>query len=162
VDAALAPVEGRSDLPPADKIDLKTLGDIPCGLLKLEAHVEQFFLEPLVRLLSLPSSFKLVFRQPVGPRVADYAITEGGKPRCIIEAKLRMKLGEDRNWKQSEEVEQARGYANPFKIPFMLVDCEEVFCFRAGERVPFLGRRRRDLTERDLLQIRAHVMGEKS
>jgi len=155
--AALEKVVGRSELPASDHLDLQTLSDLPASLLRLEADVEEFVIEPLYHLLRLRRGYRLQRRFQIGRQVADYAIFKDGRPHCIIEAKLRTQLDRDRNWGDSPHVQQAQEYANHFKVKFLIIDCEELFCFDADTLVPRLQFDRRRLTNEDLREIRSHI-----
>jgi hypothetical protein len=155
---ALQKVVGRSDLPSPSRMNRETLCDLPSSLLLLESHVEEFIVEPLVRLLRLPNGYTLQHRLRIGSRTADYAVLKNGETRCIIEAKLRTRLDRDRNWSESPDVQQAQGYASRFGDRFLVVDCDEVFCFGGGGSEPRLTFERRSLTDKDIAAIRSHVM----
>jgi hypothetical protein len=86
-DLALEEVVGRSDLPSPRQMNHQMLREVPSALLRLESDVEEFVVEPLVRLLRLPNAYRLQRRLPLRPKVADYVILKNGKPHCIIEAK---------------------------------------------------------------------------
>lgn len=156
---ALKAVVGRSELPLPSKITLPILRELSSSSLRLESHVEEFVLEPLFRLLRLPSAYSRQRRLRIERKIADYAILLKGKPHCIIEAKLRTSLDRDRHWSNSPDVQQAKGYASGFAARFIVVDCDEVFCFHPGKSIPCLTFSRRDLTHKNLMEIRSHVMG---
>jgi hypothetical protein len=156
---AFQKVVGRSDFPSPSRMSRQMLCDLPSSLLLLENHVEEFVVEPLVRLLRLPNAYTLKRRPRIGSKVADYAVLKNGETRCIIEAKLRTRLDRDRNWADSPDIQQAQGYATGFGGRFLVVDCHEVFCFDADDTAPRLAFERRSLTDADLTAIRSHVIG---
>jgi hypothetical protein len=128
--------------------------------LRLESDVEEYIVEPLFRLLRLPQSLQLQRRLRIRHKVADYVVLNGVDPHYIIEAKLRTSLDRDRNWHESPDVQQAKAYADSFRIGFVIVDCEEVFCFDAGASAPRLQFERRGLTNKDLTAIRSFVIAD--
>ncbi|MCH7726580.1 MAG: hypothetical protein IH991_08895 [Planctomycetes bacterium] len=158
VDRALQQIVGRSDLPAPMDVDLNTLRDLPASLLRLEKEVEEYIVEPLARLLRLPEIYSLKRRLRIGRKVADYAILKEAEPHCIVEAKLRTSLDRERNWAKSPDVNQALGYADNFGIGFIVVDCEEIFCFGSGSSEPRLCFVRRELTAADIKAIRSFVI----
>ncbi len=155
---ALQRVMGRSELPAPAKMNLKTLRALPASLLRLESDVEEYVVEPLFRLLRLPRPYRLQRRLRIRRKVADYAVFNGAEPQCIVEVKLRTALDRHRNWAESPDIQQAEGYANSFGIRFVLIDCDEVFCFDAGSLVPRLHFELRNLTAQDLPAIRSFVL----
>jgi len=156
---AFEEIVGRSELPSPNDTNLPMLRDLPASLLRLESHVEEFVVEPLFRLLRLPNVYELKRRFRIGRKVADYAVVSNAKPQCIIETKLRTRLDRNRNWDNSPDIQQALGYANTFGIRFLVIDCDEIFCFDAGVSVPCLQLQRRLLTAESIAEVRSHIVG---
>lgn len=153
-------IVGRSDLPRPEEISLGMLTEIPSSLLKLESGVEEFIVEPLLRLADIkPPHHVIVRRYRIGRKVADYAILQGREVLCIIEVKLRVGFNRDYEWAQCPDLDQASGYAAQLRVPFMIIDCDQVFCFRIGGTTPYLEFERQLLQKKDIAAIRAHISG---
>lgn len=153
-------VVGASSLPSPDKIGLKDLREIPSSLLRLEAEVERYVVEPLLRLSrAVGKRYCLKRRLRIGRKMADYAVMQGDHVKCIIEVKLRTRLDRQRNWSGCPDLEQASWYAGKVQTPFVIVDCEQIFCFRPSGKIPCLKIDRHRLKTKDLTAFRAHVLG---
>ena len=157
---ALRRIVGRSELPPLIDVNLTSIRDLPSSLLRLESDVEEYIVEPLIRLLQLPRKYRLQRRLNVGRKIADYVVFSGDSPHCVIETKLRTALDRCRNWAASADIRQANGYANNFHVPFIVLDCEEIFCFDRGTLEPRLHFERRQLEPMQMAALREFVVGD--
>jgi nucleoid DNA-binding protein len=156
---ALQKVVGPSILPDPRSLSLKELTEIPSGLLRVEAEVERHVVEPILRMTKVTAKRAEILKQynlPGG--IVDYAIRMKGDISCVIEVKLRTEQDSSGNWKASPDYKQAVGYAGKLRCRFMLIDCEDIFCFDADRAHPTLSFNRHELTQRDLVAIRRHLM----
>ena len=159
--ALLHRVVGRAALPRPKSMKLAALRDIPTSLLRVESEVEEYLIEPLLRLAGATRRPYRVERQHrVGRKLADFAVLQEGRAISVVEAKLRVRLGRDRDWACCPDVDQARGYADALDCPYLLIDCAEVFCFKAGAKVPTVHFERSRLTEKALRTIRGYLTGK--
>lgn len=76
-------VVGRADHPDAGALDLAGWRLLPAGMFRLETDVEEFVVEPLLRLVLADEPGTEPSRAyPAGKRIVDYVVLRGGVPVC--------------------------------------------------------------------------------
>ena len=129
------------------------------GPLQLEAQVEQYVIEPLLRLClsgEQQTSWQKRLKIP-GAGVADYGVFSGGKPSGVIEVKIGVRLPRDGDWRSSPDFQQIFRYAAASNLPAALIDSSRIFLFAKGERAPSMWIDRHTATDRDLETIRSYL-----
>lgn len=154
------PIVGRSDLPDPANATLEELRLINWGSKDIESRIEDYYVEPLFRLMGLVGpEFEIKSQYRIEPKIVDYVIIQNGKERAVVEVKIRTHLTKDRSWIGCDDLRQARGYASKLGVPFAIIDCEEIFCFALGDENPRIQFDRRTLTNENLIAIRKHLVG---
>jgi hypothetical protein len=157
-DDLVQPVADHTRPSPA-QIGVDELRALVPGTFALEREVEDFIVDPLLRLAGLHAEPHRIERQVrVGRGLADRVVYRDAKPTCVIEVKRRMHLDRTRDWSNCADVTQASGYASRLGTRFMLIDVDLVACFEAGAEVPSLVLDRRELTADGIARIRSHAM----
>jgi hypothetical protein len=158
-DATLRRVVGKSELGDPASITIAGLRGIKSGDFTYEEDVERNFLEPLLRLACVEKSAEVQRRYFVTKtKIVDYAVLRANKLRCVLEVKRAIKWP-DGDWTNCAAFEQARGYAGRLRVPFVLVDCDRVACFRVDDTKPRLSIERTRLADSDLTALLAHLLG---
>ena len=160
-DCVLQCVRDARDLPDAKRMTLSQLRRIPVAEYAFEREVEEWFVEPLLRMLRLTtrSAGVTIRRQfPIGRKRVDYAVLAGGDPACLIEVKLRVDLDRDQLWDDSKHLRQAAGYSDALGCRFMLIDAAAVYCFDTGDRFPRRVLDRREITRDELNCTREWIL----
>jgi hypothetical protein len=95
---------GFSDPAQVRLADWKKMAD---GPLKVERQVEQYVVEPLLR-LSLPKrrSVRCQKQYRLKSGIADYVLLESDTPRSVIEVKLGVRTPRAGDWSQSPDFQQ--------------------------------------------------------
>ncbi len=159
--AVMRPVVGPDELPSPEKMTLRQLRDVPNSLLAIEKTVEEYIVEPLIRLARIRRPKYRIERQyRIGRGSADYAILRANEVRSIIEVKVRCRRPQNGVWSQCKDVAQAKKYATPFDCPFVLIDCDTIACFKPGRVKPSFETRRHNLTREDLKEIHSYLANE--
>jgi hypothetical protein len=134
---------------------------IPSWALDSRQKVGALVVEPLLRELGFePPTFEVRRDVDLGPGVADYAILVGEEVVCIIATTPRIRLDDVWDWQTCHDVDKVAAMADARNVPYMIVDCDQFFCFQVGEREPFFSADRFELSEDDLDSIYAHIAGE--
>ncbi|MFO0905713.1 MAG: hypothetical protein U0939_22085 [Pirellulales bacterium] len=158
-DQFLAPVAGRIELGTPETITLEELRQLKSEHFLYEDDVERHFVEPLVRLIGLPSGLDLKRRLEMSDdRAVDYVIQRQGVPRFAIEAKKTLSITSG-DWNDNKSFHQVRRYADELAVPFALIDRELIACFKAGASRPHLIISRTGLSHADLTLLREVLCG---
>jgi hypothetical protein len=98
------------------------------GPLKAERQVEQYVVDPLLR-LSLPKRttvrWQKAYRLKVG--IPDYTVFESDSPRSVIEVKLGVRMPRDDDWGRSPDFQQVHRYSRELDVAAALIDCNRSF-----------------------------------
>ena len=150
---------GDAELPDPSELELRGWRAMADGAFHLEAQVERYVVEPLVRLaLRGTSGHTLVKgrRLPDGS-VPDYVVVRDGAPTAVIEVKLGVRTPSTGDWRSSPDFRQVMRYSAALDVPATLVDSNRVFLIPAGGTAPEAILPRRDMSQAGLVQIRQHV-----
>ena len=130
------------------------------GALLLESQVEQYVVDPLMR-LCLPRRRSVRWQKSyaIGSGVPDYVILESGQPRSVIEVKLGVRLPRDGDWSRSPDFQQVSRYAADLDVPAALVDSNKIFLIERGATAPMAMIERRRASREDLQTIGMHLIG---
>lgn len=146
-------------LPKPEDLDVEDLRALAPGHFRLEREVEDYIVDPLLRLAGLHSAPHRVERQyRVGKGLADRVVFHGERPTCVIETKRRLHLNRERDWSTCVDVEQANGYATKLQARFILIDVDTIACFDRGGLTPAFVIDRRNLDDDGLARLRQHAM----
>jgi hypothetical protein len=148
---------GRADLPRPDAITAELWSSLASGALGLESQVEQYLVEPLLRLtLSQDprSAWKKSFK--IGRTVADYVVLRDSAPHCVIEVKLAVRESPGGVWANSKDFQQVRRYADALSCSSALVDANRIYLIERGADEPHRIVDRRHATAEDLKAFSAH------
>ena len=149
----------RGGLPEIATMDLAQIAAIPSGLLKVESHVEEYVVDPLLRLMGAGTpGWRVNHQVRVGRGIADRVVEHAGQPVCVVEVKRRIRLGQGRDWACCADVEQADGYASRLDVGFLLIDSDLIAGFAAGARQPSFEFSRHDLDARRVDVIRQFIL----
>lgn len=154
---------GSPDLPPDPaQVTLARMRAIASGALKLEAHVEQHIVEPLVRLaIGDLEHHGLVRQYRIGRRSADYVVIDrDDHVTCVIEAKLVIRKNALIPWSDCSDFQQLSWYTTHVQANGILVDAHRLHLVRRAEGAPFTTLERASLTSEDLRVLRAHLLGQ--
>lgn len=154
---------GSPELPDPGKVTFRQWRAMADGPLRLEALVEQYVVEPLLR-LCLSGDERLTWRKAVripGAGVADYGVFLGSKLLCVIEVKIGIRLMPNLDFSESPDFAQVLRYASAADVPALLIDSSKVLLIDQAARAPRMWIDRHTATEDDLKAIRAHVGGAK-
>lgn len=155
----LRPVEGRTGKPNPRTATLDDLRSINWESCDCERNIEEYFVEPMLQLMKLDSGgFTVRPQYPIGRKAVDYAVCCNDRPVAVIEVKIRTHLNRNRDWDHCKDLKQARGYATRLDVPFVIMDCEEVFCFNKDDTHPRLQFQRRQLTTQAVASVRNHIL----
>jgi hypothetical protein len=152
---------GDPMLPEPEQMQLDDLRRISAGLLQPEAMVEQYIVEPMLRMCFPESGGNRVERQLKipGAGVADFGIhgTEG--LLGVVEVKIGVRRQPHGGLKGSPDLAQVLRYAEAARVPGLLIDANEVFLVEAGHDESVSSYERQHLTSEHLSAIAAHVRG---
>ncbi|MFO0628982.1 MAG: hypothetical protein U0325_25635 [Polyangiales bacterium] len=147
-------------LPQPGAMSLDDLRDLASGHLNLEKDVEEYIVDPLLRLAGLNEAPYRIERQVrVGRGLADRVVYDGDKAVCVIEVKRRLHLDQNSDWATCIDLEQVAGYATRLSSDFMLVDVDRIACFKAGNKDPSVEFDRRFLDEDAIEDIALYASG---
>lgn len=163
LDAALAQVlqtpVGDPDLPDPATVSLDSWTRMADGALKLERQVEQYVVEPLLRMAltaEVGLEWKQAYRIP-GAGIADYAILRDGVPTGVVEVKLGIAEPGNARWADSSEFAQVKRYMDRLQVPGMLVDSRRAHLIHLGASAPTRSIDRITGTAQDLTAIARHL-----
>ncbi len=162
IDAAVLqkPV-GDPRFPSPSRMGLPRWRSLSEGPLKLERQVEEYIVEPLLRLAltGIPGiSWRRAVRLAGG--VPDYVVYSRDQPTCAVEVKVGVReVPGRRTWTASPDFQQVRRYASELAVPAALIDSNRIFLFAAGGREPRQIVRRQDCTPSELKDIGRHLSG---
>jgi hypothetical protein len=158
-DDIMQPVENHA-LPRPGAMTLDDLRNLASGHLNLEKEVEEYVVDPLLRLAGLGEAPYRIERQVrVGRGLADRVVYHNDKTVCVIEVKRRLHLDRNRNWAACIDLGQVEGYATMLSADFMLVDVDRIACFKAGDKTPSVEFDRRHLDEDAIEDIALYASG---
>ena len=152
---------GNPDLPDPADVSLQEWKAIASGALKLEKHVEQYIVEPMLR-FALASEPGLTAQRSfrIGAKIADYVVTGPEGPRCVVEVKLAFREAADGVWEHSPDFAQVRGYADSLNTGSILMDANRICLIDRQAQSPWRIIDRRHATPADLTAIATHLRGE--
>lgn len=152
---------GNPDLPDPANVSRQEWRSIASGAMKLEKHVEQYIVEPMLRLL-LESEPSLTHQRSyrIGAKVADYVVSGPEGPRCVLEVKLALREASEGIWEHSPDFLQVRGYADSLNTGSILIDANRICLIDNQAPSPWRIIDRRHATPTDLADIATHIRGE--
>lgn len=158
-DDIMQPVVNHA-LPQPGAMTLDDLRDLASGHLNLEKEVEEYVVDPLLRLAGLAEAPYRIERQVrVGRGLADRVVYHGDTAVCVIEVKRRLHLDRNRDWATCIDLGQVEGYATMLSADFMLVDVDRIACFKAGDKTPSVEFDRRHLDEDAIEDVALYASG---
>lgn len=152
---------GDPVLPDIASLTPEAWSRIADGVLMLERQVEQYVVEPLLRMaLADRPGYEVMqaYRLPDGG-VPDYAIAREGTVTAVVEAKVGIAEPRDSNWAASAEFAQIRRYMDRLGVPGLLVDSRRAYLIEPGAAVPSLVVARTSANAADLQEIGRHLTG---
>jgi hypothetical protein len=151
---------GSADLPDPLQVRLSGWKKMADGPLKAERQVEQYVVDPLLR-LSLPKDpavrWQKAYRLKVG--IPDYVVLEAELPRSVIEVKLGVRVPRDGDWSRSPDLKQVLRYSRELDVAAALIDCNKIFLIARGGSAPIATIERDRANADDLRAIGQHLMG---
>jgi hypothetical protein len=156
--------EGTADLPLAKDLTFEQWKRIPSGRLPLEAKVSEYVVEPLGRMLNLPSPQKWVlpelalipeYRVPTGS--VDFVLVGAKEPLTAVEVKLTVRRAASGIWGDSPDFKQLKRYMTDLSVPGLLIDAHSILLVREGADAPYDEIVRAEATVEDLDRIREHL-----
>ncbi len=147
-DGTLKTPTGRPELPHPATATLAQLRDIADGGFRTEGEVEQYVVEPLMRLaLTRHRNARLEGQVRVGRGLADFVVYRESRPTGVIEVKLGTHLRADSA--------QLHRYTSTLGVPGMLIDSGRIYLSSGTRLIREI--RRRSLSSTDLRQIGDHL-----
>lgn len=157
----LQPVSGPDFLPRPEGMTFEQWRQLNAGLFRLEADVEEFVVEPLLRFtLAEGESAGVAPQFRCGRGAVDYAVVADGTATCVVEVKLRVRRSPDSPWSSCKDFSQTMGYAERAGANAMLVDAFDIHLMRDGDTAPWRSFRREAMLDDDLAAIGRHLRGE--
>ena len=157
LDRVLHPVAGLADLPDPLTMTPQQWSDVSPGALRLEADVERYIVEPLLRFAS-PPGCRSERQYPAGGGKADYAlVNDAGRAQSVIEVKLRVRRDRRGGWDDSADLGQVTRYARALDCPAVLIDCSQIHLIPRGGGEPYLTIDRHETSALDLDRIARHL-----
>jgi hypothetical protein len=152
---------GDPNLPDPSRMTLKRWRSLSQGPLQLERQVEEYVVEPLLR-LALPQdssiSWKRAVRLQIG--VPDYVVYRDGVPSCAVEVKVGVREARTRDrWSDSPDFRQVQRYARELGVGSALIDSNRVFLLGAKASKPKAVLLRKECSPDDLMRIGRHLSG---
>lgn len=145
-------------LPDPGQMTRRVWAAIADGPLKLERQVEQYVVEPLLR-LALPAeedvSWQKAYRIKGG--VPDYVVLRGGVPCGVVEVKLGVREPLTDGWGTSPDFLQVTRYSELLDVPAVLVDSNRIFLINRKATAPSLTLQRKAVTDHDLRLVGEHL-----
>ncbi len=148
---------GLEILPDPESMTLTELRTISAGPLTLESMVEQYVVEPFLR-LTFPTSKRYATTRQYrikGAGVADYAVSHDGSPVGVAEAKAGARRTVDGALTGSPDLAQIVRYCHATSVPGILIDSNEIHLI-APDGVVTASHYRKQLRQNDLTAIRHH------
>jgi hypothetical protein len=157
VDVLRIPV-GNAELPNPGRVRLSGWSEIAPGVLKLESQVEEYVVDPLLRLAlrGRRTVLRRQFRIP-GAGIPDYAVARNGTPTAVVEAKVAVAEPLTLDWTSSAHFRQLMRYCDALGVPGMLIDSKRIFLVDQGASKPKRIIERRSTTAADLKRIGVHL-----
>lgn len=154
----LQPVVGSAERPDPRTLDLATWRQLAAGSFALEAQVEQYIVEPLLR-WAVAAAVNVVTRKayPIGRRIADYAVIDGDDALAVVEVKLRIRKSRNGLWQDCKDFIQVTDYARSLRCPAILIDAISVHLIPLGADRPSWSVARRDFTQGDIEAVQAFL-----
>lgn len=159
LDRIVATPVGLADLPHPSSIDLDLWVDIAAGALPLEAQVETYIVEPLLRNLLPDVDVDWSRQYRIATGVVDYLLTRAGQTIAAIEVKLAMPAPPSGDWSATAEFRQIRRYIDELQVPGLLIDAHRVMLIAPGAPGPSNDIQRRTADSGDFKAIREHILG---
>jgi len=158
LDRIIATPVGLADLPHPSSINLDVWRDIAAGALPLEAQVETYIVEPLLRNLLADVDVDWSRQHRIAAGVVDYLVTRAGQPIAAIEVKLAMSAPPTGDWSSTAEFRQIRRYIDELQVPGLLIDAHRVMLITPGAPGPSNDIERRTAESGDFRAIREHIL----
>ena len=159
--AVLQQPVGSAELPDPARPSLPAWRGMADGALLLESQVEQYVVEPLLRLV-LPERATLrwqkAYRLESGG-VPDYVIFDSDGPTSVIEVKLGVRVPRNGDWSRSPDFDQVSRYARELDVPAALIDSNRIFLIQRGATAPLAIIERRHASDAALKAIGTHLTG---
>lgn len=156
VDEVVTTPTGRADLPSAESMTLDDVVSLAGGAMRLEADVEEYVVEPLLRAVLADTELAWTRQFPIGRKRADYVVTRSEVPQCVIEVKLA--INDAGSWQRSPDLAQVTDYASTLDVPAVLMDTQRLVLIDRGAVVPSRIIERVDLASREVASaLRQHL-----
>lgn len=164
VDRIVQRPEGNADLPSARDLTFEQWKRIPSGMLPLEAKVSEYVVEPLGRMLNLPSPRRWVlpdlvlvpeYRVPTGS--VDFVLVGAEEPLAAVEVKLTVRRAATGIWSDSPDFRQLKRYMKDLSVPGLLIDAHSILLVSEGANAPDEEIVRAEATVDDIDRIREHL-----
>ena len=125
---------GSADLPDdAATIDLDALRELTSATLHREAMVEQYVVEPLLRLaLATPHDLEIRPQVRLDSGIVDYAIYAHGRIIGVVEVKFRIRVSDGGTVDESPDMDQLLRYMDATGVPGMLIDAHDLVLVPSG------------------------------
>ena len=144
---------GSAELPDPAQVLLADWKRMADGPLKLERQVEQYVVDPLLR-LALPKRLSIQRQYRLKSGIADYVVFESGSLRSVIEVKVGVREPRDGDWSQSPDFQQVSRYARELDVAAALIDCNRIFLIAPGGSAPHATIERDRATAADAMKER--------
>ena len=147
---------GIIDLPAPGSMTLEQWRTLSTGRLQLEKQVEEYVVEPMLRLaLEGAHDLRVVpqYRTPVG--VPDYVVVRGAQPVAVVEAKVNIRTARAGGLEASPDVAQLRRYIAHLDVPGILIDANRLAMLDSAGRI--LGGPVERLAAQSLMDVSRHL-----
>lgn len=156
---------GHPELPDVEAMSLDEWKTIPNGLLQLEAHVSQFIVKPLSRLIGEANRFPalrptLVAEHKNAAGVVDFVMFAGDVPLVAIEVKLATQRPISGVWSESPSFRQLQRYMNAIDVPGLLIDVHGILVLSPHADAPTMEIVRAHATQDDIEQLQELLFAE--
>jgi len=152
---------GDTALPEISTITFEQWVQINPALLPLEAKVSEYIVQPLQKLLNLPSPQlralpDLVLRPQhrVSKGVVDFVVSAAEVLLAAVEVKLAVERPGSGIWSESPDFQQLRRYMDVLNLPGILIDAHSILLVKVGADSPHAEIIRAKATPEDLGLIR--------
>ena len=159
---------GEPDLPDdASTIEVDELRELTSAALHREAMVEQYVVEPLLRLaLAAPHGVEIRPQVRLDSGIADYAIYAQGSLIGVVEVKYLIRVGSGESTEASPDMDQLLRYMDATGVPGMLIDAHDLLLVEASDGpdadVSVSRLTRNGLTAKHLARVADHFLGAAS
>jgi hypothetical protein len=127
----------RDGLPDPATMGWEEWKNVPAQQLRLEADVERYVAEPLLRrVVAVITGASLVRQKKLTRLVPDYAVEVDGQVVLVVEVKQRITRRRGQDWDDVVEAEQLRRYMRARNCPGVLIDAHEVHLFGSAAGDP--------------------------